>query len=104
MAIDKMASLAVPQMSSRDLLRQHGVVQEIDQLARHRRWRAAQEMGSGRAPFACQFFKRNALSSKSTRLATRLPLLGAVARQDVGHPIVAFVTGNFVERPGRPVH
>jgi len=36
-AIDKMASLAVPQMSSLDVLRQDILVQEIDQLARHKR-------------------------------------------------------------------
>ena len=40
-AIDKMASLAVPQMSSLDVLRQNILVQEIDQLARHKRWGAA---------------------------------------------------------------
>jgi hypothetical protein len=45
-AIDKMASLAVPQTFFLDLLRQHSLVQEIDQLARHKRWRAAREKGS----------------------------------------------------------
>lgn len=44
------------------------------------------------------------LLPKVQTLATLLPLFGAMAREDVGHPVVPFVTGNFVQRTSSPIH
>ena len=60
MAIDKMASLAVPQMSSLDLLRQEVLVQEIDQLARHKCWRRLERRGAA-APLRLSVFQAERL-------------------------------------------
>ena len=103
MAIDKMASLAVPQMSFPRMCGKTAPCKRLTSWSGTNVWPGSTE-AEALGPFACQFFKRNAMSSKSTRLGARLPLLGPVAGQDVGHPIVAFVTGNFVQRAGRPVH